>query len=179
MMQSRVALESFDGRQHEALLKNWLLAPHVAQWWKHPERHLAIALKPPSSHQQAIITVDEQAVGYVYWQRASANSLAKARLNHIPAGSIAVSLLIGEAPRLGQRIGPRALRLLLGELRRDPSIPLVKGAVPAHHTAAIRAYEKAGFVRSHPYTPPDPRPYLLMVVDLQRRDEDVPKTIMP
>lgn len=179
MMQSRVTLESFDGQQHEALLKGWLSAPHVAQWWKNPERHLAIALNPSSSHQQSIITVDEQAVGYVRWQRASAKSLTKAGLNQIPAGSIAVSILIGESSRLGQRIGPRALRLLLGELRRDPCIPLVKGVVPLQHTAAIRAYEKAGFVRSHPYTPPDPRPYLLMVVDLQDQDEDLPKTIMP
>jgi len=179
MMPTRVALSPFDASQHKTLLGQWLVNPHVAQWWKNPDRHLAIALNPPSSNHHAIITADETAVGYVRWQRLNASSLEKAKLSQIPPGSIAVSLLIGETSWLGQRIGPRALRLLLGELRRDPSIPLVKGVIPINNTAAIRAYEKAGFVRSHPYHPPDQRPYLLMVVDLQHHDEDQPKTILP
>lgn len=180
MMQMRVALNPFDTRQHGRLLKQWLSRPHVARWWRNPEQHLAIALNPPQHSYHAVIAADDQPVGYLHWRRVGKTTWQRAGLTDIPSGAVDMNILIGEPEFLGQRIGPRALRLLLGQLRRDPSIPLVGVTVPTHHVAAIRAYEKAGFRRSHHYAPPGSGPSLLLVAKLQDPDlEEQPRTIMP
>jgi len=140
---SSVALISFDLARDLPRLRVWLDRPHVARWWGDRDEALAaIRRHAPADH--ALIAVDTRPVGYLCWQPPLPEELAAAGLGDLPPELIDVDILIGEPDFVGRGIGPRALTLLLDQLRAAGRTSVGLAAAVANPRAR-RAYEKAGF----------------------------------
>jgi RimJ/RimL family protein N-acetyltransferase len=164
-MESNVALTPFSSTDVE-LLRRWMSAPHVAMWYPEPEDHIAWAANPPPSSSRALIAVDGRSVGYIRWQSVSREVLDSVDLYEIPAGSVDVDLLIGDLAFVGRGIGPKALLLLVSQLRDKGDVPLVGLSPSVENLFAQRAYAKAGFHFLREYHVPVYGQLCLMVCSL-------------
>jgi aminoglycoside 6'-N-acetyltransferase len=124
-------------------LRVWLDRPHVTRWWGDPHEAMA-AIRDHAPADHALIAVDARPVGYLCWQRPLPEELAAAGLGDLPADLIDVDILIGEPDAVGRGVGPRALTLLLDQLRAAGRASVGMAAAAANPRAR-RAYEKAGF----------------------------------
>jgi RimJ/RimL family protein N-acetyltransferase len=148
------------------LLRHWLAAPHVAMWYPEPEDHIAWAANPPTSGDRLLIAVDDRAVGYIRWQSVSREVLDSVGLYEIPAGSVDVDLLIGDPAFVGRGTGPKALLILVSQLRHRGDVPLVGLSSSVKNRFAQRAYAKAGFHILREYHVPIYGQLCLMVCNL-------------
>lgn len=164
-MEFDVTLTSFSSNDVE-LLRHWLTAPHVAAWYPDPEDHIAWAANSPTNGDRALITVDGRAVGYIRWQSVSREVLDSVGLYEIPAGSVDVDMLIGDLEFVGQGIGPKALLVLVSQLRQRGDVPLVGLTTSVQNLSAQRAYTKASFRILREYNPPGYGRCYLMVCSL-------------
>lgn len=152
-MEADVTLTPFSSTE-VTLLRRWLVAPHVAAWYPDPEDHVEWAANPPSCGDRALIAVGGQTVGYVRWQAVSREILDLVGLHEIPAGSVDVDIFIGESEFVGRGIGPKALLVLLSQLRQRRDVPLVGLTTSVQNLFAQRAYTKVGFRILREYSPP-------------------------
>jgi aminoglycoside 6'-N-acetyltransferase len=152
-MEFDVALTPFSSPDVE-LLRHWLTAPHVAVWYPDPEDHISWAANPPPSGDRALIAVGGRTVGYIRWQSVSREVLDSVGLYEIPAGSVDVDILIGDVEFVGRGVGPKAILVLVSQLRQRGDIPLVGLSPSVQNLSAQRAYEKAGFRILREYHPP-------------------------
>jgi aminoglycoside 6'-N-acetyltransferase len=143
-MEARVNLTPF-ASNNVVLLRQWLAAPHVAVWYPDPEDHVAWAANPPQGGDRALICVGDRAVGYIRWQSVSREVLDSVGLHEVPAGSVDVDILIGDSAFVGQGVGPKAIQLLVSQLRQSGDVPLVGLSPSIQNLSAQRAYVKAGF----------------------------------
>lgn len=77
-----------------------------------------------------------------------------------------VDILIGEPEFVGRGIGPKALLVLLSQLRQRRDVPLVGLTTSVHNLSAQRAYNKVGFRILREYSPPGYGRCYLMVYSL-------------
>ena len=138
-MEADVTLTGFSSTEVTLLLL-WLAAPHVAAWYKDPEDHVAWAANPPPNGERALIAVGGRAVD--------------------------IDILIGEPECVGRGIGPRALLVLLSQLRHRQDVPMVGLTTSVQNLSAQRAYTKAGFRILREYSPSRYGRCYLMVYDL-------------
>jgi aminoglycoside 6'-N-acetyltransferase len=148
------------------LLKQWLNEPHVRRWYPQPAEHLEWAMHPPPGGKPALIAVNGAPVGYLRWQPVSREILDTVGLFEIPANSVDIDILIGQASHIGRGIGPQALALLVSQLREDTSIPLLGLSPAIENQAAQRAYRKVGFQSLREYDAPGYGRCLLMIREL-------------
>ncbi|NEQ24135.1 MAG: acetyltransferase [Microcoleus sp. SIO2G3] len=152
-MEADVTLTPFSSTE-VTLLRRWLVAPHVAAWYPDPGDHVEWAANPPPGGDRALIAVGGRTVGYVRWQAVSREILDSVGLHEIPAGSVDVDILIGEPEFVGRGIGPKALLVLLSQLRQRRDVPLVGLTTSVQNLSAQRAYIKVGFRVLREYSPP-------------------------
>ena len=164
-MESNIDLTPFSSTDVDRL-RHWLSAPHVAIWYPEPEDHIAWAVNPPPSGSRALITVEGRSVGYIRWQSVSREILDSVGLYDIPAGSVDVDLLIGDLAFVGRGIGPKALLVLVSQLRQRGDVPLVGLSSSVENLFAQRAYAKAGFHILREYHVPVYGQLCLMVCSL-------------
>jgi len=145
-----VSLVPFD-RSRAPMLADWLAKPHVARWYPDPAARLEWALDPPPGGAHALIDCDGRPIGYLSWRKVARETLDAVGLQAIPAGSVDIDILIGEADCVGRGLGPKALALLLDWLRADPTVPLAGLTPSVENLIAQRAYEKAGFRKLREY----------------------------
>ena len=138
-----IALRMLDLQADLPLLRRWLQSPHVSRWWGPQDLQVAM-LAQRSRATDAIITADDEPVGYLCWQTPSPSERESAGLTALPANLVDIDILIGEPEFLGRGVGPSALVLLLAKLRRDGAGVAGLGTSTSNH-AALRAFEKAGF----------------------------------
>jgi aminoglycoside 6'-N-acetyltransferase len=167
-MKADVTLTPFSSTE-VMLLRRWLAAPHVAAWYPEPEDHVEWAVNPPSSGERALIAVESQTIGYIRWQSVSREVLDSVGLHEIPAGSVDVDILIGDPEFVGRGIGPKALLVLLSQLRQRGDVPLVGLTTSVQNMSAQRAYTKVGFRILREYNPPGYGLCYLMVYTLNDR----------
>lgn len=160
-----IELGPVDSNDRRALLSDWLRRPHVARWWGEADTALGWVPRAADGSGEAFILRGGRPVGYVRWQRVLRCDLDAAGLREVPDGAVDIDILIGEAEFTGRGIGPRALRLLLERLWRDPSIPLAGMCASAANEPALRAYERAGFSRRRRYDDPRWGPSWLMIAE--------------
>jgi RimJ/RimL family protein N-acetyltransferase len=165
-MESNVVTLTPFSRTDVDLLRHWLAAPHVAIWYPEPEDHIAWATNPPIGGDRSLIAVDGCAVGYIRWQSVSREVLDSVGLSEIPAGSVDVDLLIGDPAFVGRGIGPKALLILVSQLRHQGDVPLVGLSSSVQNLFAQRAYAKAGFHILREYHVPVYGQLCLMVCNL-------------
>ena len=160
-----IALVSVDGSAHRPIMARWLIQDHVQQWWGDPALNLTdFDVQPPQRHM--IVSAGEIPIGYVRWQRFSGQELAAMGVHGLPDGTVIIDLFIGEAGWLGHGVGPAALVLLLKTLRADPTVPVAAVSTSVQNVRAIRAYEKAGFLRYCQHDDSESGPCWMMIVRL-------------
>jgi aminoglycoside 6'-N-acetyltransferase len=126
------------------LVRDWLRAPHVAQWWGDPEEEFAEL----ESHfedetiEPFLVAADGKPIGYL--QSYDPHRIADHPFGDQPAGTRGLDLFIGEADHVGRGLGSELLqafadRAFAAGLRRLVADPDPRNA------RALRAYLKAGF----------------------------------
>ena len=144
------------------LIRRWLGAPHVAQWWFDPAEQFELVsgdLGHPGM-AQFIVATDNRPFAYLQCYNLSAWNFGFGRQ---PDGTRGLDQFIGEADMLNCGHGSTFIRDFTERLLADGTPRVVIDPSP-DNTRAIRAYEKAGFRREREVDTPDGRA-LLMVRD--------------
>lgn len=166
-MERRVELQEFEAGRHAELLRSWLNRPHVARWWGEQDQELTTFLnRSPDTH--AVIVADGIPVGYLCWGRPAAEELSAAALTDLPDNLVDIDILIGEPQFVGRGIGPRALGLLLDQLRHQACNHWAGLGTSRSNHAAMLAFEKAGFHLFREFDDPECGPCRYMVIELRR-----------
>lgn len=126
------------------MLAGWLAAPHVAAWWGDPQQELeAIRGHLDSiSVEPFIIELDGRPIGYI--QSYDPHLEEDHPYQDQPTGTLGIDPFIGEPDLVGIGHGPRLLEEFVELLFEEGAPRVIIDPDPAN-TAAIRAYEKAGF----------------------------------
>jgi len=134
-------------------LHRWLTLPHVARWWggaptlQQVEKEYGEYISGEEPVHGYIALVDGRAVGHTQWMRYADYAWYARILGLEPGGAANCDVFIGEPDLLYQGLGAQLVRKFVDEvIFRQPDIErcFIDPERPNH--AAIRAYEKAGFV---------------------------------
>jgi aminoglycoside 6'-N-acetyltransferase len=145
------------------LVRHWLTAPHVAQWWSDPDEQYALVrgdLADPAMDQFIVASNDRP---FAYMQCYDAQAWPDNGFGPQPAGTRGIDQFIGEADMLDRGHGSALIRDFVGHLLRMGTPRVVTDPDPAN-ARAVRAYEKAGLRRERLVETSDGRA-LLMVRD--------------
>ena len=134
------------------LLRRWLEAPHVREWWGDVEEelgHVRDMVEGRDTTRPFVILVDGAPAGYsqVWYigHHQNAEWIATPPwLAELPADAVGVDLSLGEPRLLSRGIGSAALAAFVAMLRAEGHGTIVIDPDPGN-ARAVRAYEKAGF----------------------------------
>src|ERR1700761_2961397 len=127
------------------LMRRWLATPEVVRWWGDPEEQYALVrddLDHPDM-DQFIISLDTHTFGYL---QCYALSTWNQGFGEHPNGTCGIDQFIGEPDRIGRGHGSQFIERFTQELLKRGAPRIVTDPHPAN-LRAVRAYEKAGFVR--------------------------------
>ena len=135
-----------------SLLRAWLDAPHVREWWGEPEQELGFIrdmVEGRDTTRPYLIALDGKPVGYIqvwYIGHHQNETWIKDHpwLAELPAETVGVDLSIGVAELLSRGIGSAALSAFVAVLRSEGHETIIIDPDP-ENKRAVRAYMKAGF----------------------------------
>lgn len=138
--------------EHYPLLRTWLHAPHMREWWGDPDTELGYIrdmVEGRDSTRPFLIVLDGVPLGYIqYWFIGHHQNGQWVNdhpwLMEFPSDTIGVDLSIGDPGRLSQGIGSAALAAFVRMLRQQGHANIIIDPDPVNERA-VRAYEKAGF----------------------------------
>lgn len=128
------------------MIARWLREPHVIEWWGDPEEQLELVtgdLGEPAM-RQFIVTVGDEPFGYI--QTFDLKFWPDPAFADHPDGTQAIDQFIGKPDMVGRGHGSAFVRRFVDRLIADGA-PRVITDPDLDNGRAIRAYEKAGFVR--------------------------------
>jgi aminoglycoside 6'-N-acetyltransferase len=144
------------------LVKRWLAAPHVSEWWHEPDEQFGLItgdLSEPAMDQYIVVS-DGRPFAYLQcYDIAAWNS----GFGEQPQGARGIDQFIGEIDMLGRGHGSAFIRSFTDGLLAAGT-PRIVTDPDVDNLRAVRAYEKAGFRRQGMVDTPD-GPALLMVRD--------------
>ena len=140
-------------------VRAWLAAPHVAAFWHDGDAFEFVSgtLDHPDM-AQFIVTHAGEDLGYLQCYRLGAWHAA---FEPQPQGTRGLDQFIGIAEKLGMGHGSAFVGAFARRLA-DAGVPRIVVDPRPYNPRAIRAYEKAGFLRDRELVTPD-GPALLMV----------------
>jgi aminoglycoside 6'-N-acetyltransferase len=142
-----------------ALIRTWLEMPHVAEWWGDADEELGLIqsdrTNPAMEH--FLILVDGKPAGFIQCYDTFTWDFPLG----VPEGSRGIDLFIGEPDLVGRGIGTSVLTAFAKRLF-DSGVPEIVIDPDPANLRAIRAYEKAGFVRRAEVDNPPWGPALIM-----------------
>ena len=144
------------------LVRDWLRRPHVREWWGDPDEQFGLVsgdMHEPAMDQY-IVSTQEQPFGYLQSYRLTDWNIC---FGPQPEATRGIDQMIGEPEMVGRGHGSGFLRAFIEDLISSGTPRVVVDPDP-ENTRAIRAYEKAGFVRDKLVDTPD-GVSLLMVLD--------------
>lgn len=129
------------------LVRHWLAQPHVARWWGDIDQEMAeIESILTDPHVAAyLMLLDGRPVGY--FQHYDPNAEDDHPFRGEPPGTLGLDLSIGEADLIGIGHGSTFIRAFVDRAFARGVPRLITDPHP-DNAASIRAFEKAGFVRS-------------------------------
>jgi aminoglycoside 6'-N-acetyltransferase len=142
------------------LTRRWLAEPHVREWWGDPDEQFSLVsgdLDEPAM-DQFIVLAGNRPFGYLQCYKLTAWNTG---LGPQPEGTRGIDQFIGEGDMIGRGHGSAFIRAFVDEQFRNGLPRMVTDPDPLN-ARALRAYEKAGFVRDRAVETPD-GPALLMV----------------
>jgi aminoglycoside 6'-N-acetyltransferase len=144
------------------LIRRWLETPHVSEWWHDPAEQFELVsgdLDHPDM-AQFIVASDLRPFAYLQCYNLSDWNTG---FGPQPSGTRGLDQFIGEADMLDRGHGSAFIRCFAERLLAEGTPRVVIDPDPTN-ARAIRAYEKAGFVKDRVVDTPD-GPALLMVRD--------------
>ena len=134
------------------LIRRWLGAPHVAEWWHDPETLEFVGgdLEHPDL-AQFIISLDGRSFAYLQCYQIGDWHVS---FGPQPVGTRGLDQFIGEADMLDRGHGPAFIRTFAEQLLANGTPRVVIDPDP-DNARAIRAYEKAGFSKDRLVDTPD------------------------
>ena len=144
------------------LIERWLALPHVREWWGDPAEQYALVSGDldETAMEQFIVASPDGDFAYIQCYDPSAWESGFGRQ---PEGTRGIDLFIGEAGMIAHGHGAALVRAFV-EARLVQGTPRVVTDPSPANARAVRAYEKAGFHKTHIVDTPD-GPALLMVRD--------------
>jgi RimJ/RimL family protein N-acetyltransferase len=133
-------------------LRDWLLRPHVREWWGDPDEEVASVrdmIEGRDTTEPYFFAIDGKTHGYIQaWYVAdqiNPEMLAGYPwLTLLPKEAVGVDLTIAEPDHLSRGIGSAVLTAFVRGLRQRGHATIIIDPDPAN-LRAVRAYEKAGF----------------------------------
>ena len=143
------------------LLADWLVQPHLVQWWGNPAEQLALITEDLADPlmDQRIVEWQGRAIGYV--QHYPCHAWGAPHLEHFPQGTLALDTFVGDPAELGKGHGTAFLRQRALELVAQGAPAVVIDPDPGNERA-VRAYRRAGFVGTLVATDLDGEPALVL-----------------
>lgn len=142
------------------LIRRWLGEAHVREWWGDPDEQLALVggdLIEPAM-EQFIVLAGHRPFGYLQCYRLTAWNTG---FGPQPENTRGIDQFIGESDMIERGHGSAFIRQFVDEGFRQ-GLPRIVTDPDPRNLRALRAYEKAGFVRDRLVDTPD-GPALLMV----------------
>jgi aminoglycoside 6'-N-acetyltransferase len=140
------------GPEHYPLLRQWLTAPHMREWWGEPAQELGFIrdmVEGRDTTRPFLIALDGEPVGYIQYWFIGHHQNEPWISDHpwlldLPAETVGVDLSIGCPDKLSQGIGSAALEAFAAILRNQGHETIIIDPDP-DNARAVRAYTKAGF----------------------------------
>jgi aminoglycoside 6'-N-acetyltransferase len=136
------------------MVRRWLEAPHVAQWWHDPDAQFALVsedLDHPAM-DQFIVATDERP--FAYMQCYDPAAWPDNGLGAHPDGTRGIDQFIGEPDLIDRGHGSALIRSFVDDLLKKGTPRVVTDPDP-ENIRAIRAFEKAGFQKARLVNTPD------------------------
>jgi RimJ/RimL family protein N-acetyltransferase len=144
---------------HLAMLREWLLRPHVAAWWGEAEtvdmlRADYIGDHRPNATRAYVAMLAGKPAGFIqcYVVMASGGGWW---VSETDPGARGIDQFLADPDRLGQGLGRRMIVGFVETLLADPSVTVVQTDPDPANLRAIRCYEAAGFERVGLVATPD------------------------
>jgi len=152
------------------LMQRWLNRPGVKRWYDDPSDTLQAvrdsflpSITGAEPVQPYLFALDERPIGYIQSYRPSDWPDDWGR-QHFSDETAGIDLFIGEDDARHRGLGAFVIRAFIDEiLAADPTITELIIDPDPKNAVAIRAYEKAGFVRLHEIGPPEHCETVLMM----------------
>ena len=164
-----------------ALVRTWLLRPHVRRWYddvptqRYPEDTIAehrLAMRGEDPTDYFVIELDGSPIGQIQSYRVDDHPDYAAQLA-LGCPAMGIDLFIGEPDLIGRGHGPALIRAFLRDVGFPRyGVPLCVIGPTRSNLAAIRAYEKAGFRLLKTYLEPDTREPEHYLMQLARAELD-------
>jgi aminoglycoside 6'-N-acetyltransferase len=135
------------------LIKRWLAAPHVSEWWGNPDQQFDLVsgdLFEPAM-DQFVVATGERPLAYLQCYRLTDWNIG---YGDQPDGTRGVDQFIGEPDMIGRGHGSALTRQFTDGLLAAGLPRMVTDPDP-NNLRAVRAYEKAGFHRDRMVDTPD------------------------
>jgi aminoglycoside 6'-N-acetyltransferase len=135
------------------LIRRWLGELHVREWWGDPDEQFALVrgdLDEPAM-DQFIVLAGDRPFGYLQCYRLTAWNTG---LGPQPEDARGIDQFIGEGDMIACGHGSAFIRAFVDAQFRD-GLPLMVTDPDPLNLRAVRAYEKAGFVRERLVETPD------------------------
>ena len=154
------------------LLFAWFKEPHVQQWWPTfgEDELLSKVLERINSKDTFgyLVFLGDAPIGYIqYYYIDRNNEKAGSCLPPLPEITIGTDQFIGDPQYIGKGYGTLFIKKFIQELKKiEPTMTTIIVDPDPENAAAIRCYEKVGFVSVGIYDVPGGR-HLLMRYDMQ------------
>lgn len=164
MTDSRFTFVRF-GEAHAPLMHEWLLRPHVAEWWDgSPSIDEIIAEYVIDRDVDAyVVHLDERPIGFIQ-SYVAATAGGGWWIDITDPGVVGIDQFIGEPEILGRGVGTAMVRAFVAELFANPAVTAVQVDPRPENVRAIRCYEKVGFRPVRVIETPD-GPALYMILE--------------
>jgi aminoglycoside 6'-N-acetyltransferase len=129
-----------------AMVRQWLAMPHVVEWWGDPDEQFELIsadLRDPAI-EQFIVATDGVPFGYL--QCYHLLTWPTEAFGPQPDGTRGIDQFIGRPEMVGRGHGSHFISRFVDELLSAGTPRVITDPAP-ENSRAIRAYEKAGFVR--------------------------------
>ena len=143
------------------LVRRWLKAPHVVEWWGEPDEQFAGVcddLDEPAMDQYLVVADNTP---FAYLQCYVQTRWPENCLGEHPEGTRGIDQFIGEAHMLDRGHGSAFIRQFVDTLLTSGA-PRVLTDPDLENARAIRAYQKAGFRADREVDTPDGRALLML-----------------
>jgi RimJ/RimL family protein N-acetyltransferase len=148
------------------MLRDWLLRPHVAEWWGPAEsldelrENYILDAHAPDATRAYIANLKARPIGFIqsYVVMGSGDGWWE---DETDPGARGIDQFLAESNQLGHGIGRAMIRAFLQRLFADAAVTLIQTDPSPRNLRAIRCYARAGFRVVGPVNTPD-GPALLM-----------------
>jgi aminoglycoside 6'-N-acetyltransferase len=140
-----------------ALMVRWQNAPHVREWWDYDEPPMTLEqaildyrdlTRTGASTTACVIEYEGSPVGYVQFYPWCEDAASAVEMGFEPEpGWWGLDILIGELHLTGRGLGTRTVALVSKYLETTHNAAAIALTTAVENHRAIRAYEKAGFLR--------------------------------